>query len=52
MRKKVKLTEDEKKLMIARAFFQTAPFATKVYVCLKTKLDMSFVSKNWDKITE
>lgn len=41
---------DKEKLKIAKDFYLSAPFTTKVYMVLKTKLDIAFVSNNWDKI--
>lgn len=36
----------------ARSFYLSQPFATKVYVAMKTKLPISFIQKHWDKISK
>lgn len=35
-----------------KAFFQIAPYATKLYMAMKTKIDLDFISKNWEEITK
>lgn len=59
---KVKVTEGfsekdairirEIQLNKAKTFFQSCPFATKVYVAMKTKLPMGFIVDNWEEITK
>jgi len=34
----------------ARAVFQSKPFVTRLYIAMKTGLDISFIKKNWEQI--
>jgi len=62
MKFKVKVTEgwteqDAKRmreinLRKARSFYESCPFATKVYVSMKTRLTMKFIDDNWEEITK
>jgi len=36
----------------AKIVFQLQPFATKLYVAMKTKLDLEFIKNNWPEITK
>lgn len=36
----------------AKAFFQSCPFATKIYVAMKTRLPITFIQENWREITQ
>lgn len=40
------------RIMKARVCFINAPFATKVYVALKTGLTVEFISKHWAEISK
>ncbi len=35
-----------------KQFMRSYPFATKVFVAMKTKLPMAFIKANWDKATK
>lgn len=39
-------------LIKAKAFYQAQPFATKLYISIKTNLPLSFISDNWKQITK
>jgi hypothetical protein len=41
----------EELLVICKSYYAAAPFATKSYLALQTKIDYDFISKNWLKIT-
>lgn len=41
----------EELLIICKTYYAAAPFATKLYLALQTKIDYDFISKNWLKIT-
>jgi len=50
MTKKDLLKLEERSMRIARAFYISQPFTTKVYMAIKTKLTMTFIHKNWEEI--
>lgn len=35
----------------AKAIYQARPFVTRVYVALKTGIDIEFLKRNWEEIT-
>jgi hypothetical protein len=39
-------------LAIARAFYLSAPFTTKIYMVLKTGIPLSFIKRNWREISK
>lgn len=42
----------ERNLKKAKDFYRCAPYTTKIYMALKTKLPLTFISDNWSLIIE
>lgn len=51
MKKKPAELSHKDKILLAKIFFESCPFATKVYMAMKTGLDMEFIKANWKEIT-
>lgn len=51
-RDKKKKEEMEKGIIVARFAFRRQPFATRLYVSMKTGIALSFIKKHWDKIID
>lgn len=41
----------ERNILKAKTFYSSAPYSTKTYMALKTKLPIKFIQDNWMTIT-